>query len=242
MATREISQGRAQDSMVKIMNKKVTKKGEEDERQKSIETRPEKRAKTVTESRERFEDVEKSVPYQDKLQKQSTDETEANDEQNMEQQKDTKKKEKDVRFRLEHFYNRQRTKKQRIQVQQQEMKLPQEPAQQQPLASHFHLYPVRNLLMNQFLLLHGIPWGISNVRYSQLVEKLANAVETGTRDQNYNALYVDGQKRKLEDTAKLDQQIRELIVEYRKSIEDILKIEPYYSTKMLWITHLQLIC
>ncbi|CAH8299323.1 unnamed protein product [Eruca vesicaria subsp. sativa] len=233
------------------------KKGEEDERQNYTETRPEKRAKTVMDSRERFEDVEKSVDIsenlsldaqenvheqierqrweehdQEKLQKQSNDETEANDQRNMEQQKDVKRKERDVRFKLEQFYNRQRTKKQHFQAQQQqqqEMKLPQkqEPVQQQPLASHFHLYP--------------------------LVEKLANAVETGTRDQNSSALvtelssyfnksqqmlnsvsgslgsktmYVDGQKRKLEDTEKLLQQRRELIVEYRKSIEDILKIEP----------------
>ncbi|XP_033131706.1 mediator of RNA polymerase II transcription subunit 9-like [Brassica rapa] len=167
------------------------------------------------------------------MQQQSNDETKTHDQQNMEPQRGVEKKGRDIRFRLEQFYNRQRTKKQQFQAQQQEqeMKLQQEQEQeptqqqQQPLASHFHLYA--------------------------LVEKLANAVETGTRDQNSNAMvtelssyfnksqqmlnsvsealgfktmYVDWQKRKLEDTEKLLQQRRELIVEYRKSIEDILKI------------------
>ncbi|WZZ03887.1 hypothetical protein YC2023_089808 [Brassica napus] len=249
---------RVPDSMVKIMNKNITvghhdktesiqisqKKGDENETQSSIETRPEKRAKTILDSRERFEDLEKNVvnkdipenlslEAQDNMQQQSNDETKTHDQQNMEPQRGVEKKGRDIRFRLEQFYNRQRTKKQQFQAQQQEqeMKLQQEQEQeptqqqQQPLASHFHLYA--------------------------LVEKLANAVETGTRDQNSNAMvtelssyfnksqqmlnsvsealgfktmYVDWQKRKLEDTEKLLQQRRELIVEYRKSIEDILKI------------------
>ena len=95
-----MSQRRAPDSMVKIMNKNITvghhdktesiqisqKKGDETETQSSIETRPEKRvtklnvifiywrlcsvftymdvqsqAKTILDSRERFEDLEKNV-------------------------------------------------------------------------------------------------------------------------------------------------------------------------------------
>ncbi|CAH2033498.1 unnamed protein product [Thlaspi arvense] len=103
----------------------------------------------------------------------------------------------------------------------------QTPQQHQSLASHFHLYP--------------------------LVEKLADAVETGTRDQNSDALVtelnshfdkcqqllnsiagslgsktmtVDGQKRNLEESEQLLQRRRDLIVEYRKSIEDLVKIEP----------------
>ncbi|CAF2159853.1 unnamed protein product [Brassica rapa] len=228
---------RVPDSMVKIMNKNITvghhdktesiqisqKKGDENETQSSIETRPEKR--DIPENL--------SLEAQDNMQQQSNDETKTHDQQNMEPQRGVEKKGRDIRFRLEQFYNRQRTKKQQFQAQQQEqeMKLQQEQEQeptqqqQQPLASHFHLYA--------------------------LVEKLANAVETGTRDQNSNAMvtelssyfnksqqmlnsvsealgfktmYVDWQKRKLEDTEKLLQQRRELIVEYRKSIEDILKI------------------
>uniref|UniRef100_M4EQ18 Mediator of RNA polymerase II transcription subunit 9 n=1 Tax=Brassica campestris TaxID=3711 RepID=M4EQ18_BRACM len=95
---------------------------------------------------------------------------------------------------------------------------------------------------------------VSNVCYWQLVEKLSDAVETGTRDQNSDALVselnghfdkcqqllnsisgslgskttmtVDGQKRNLEESEQLLQQRRDLIMEYRKSIEDLVKIEP----------------
>ncbi|CAA7018434.1 unnamed protein product [Microthlaspi erraticum] len=103
----------------------------------------------------------------------------------------------------------------------------QTPQQHQSLASHFHLYP--------------------------LVEKLNDAIETGARDQNSDALVtelnshfekcqqllnsisgslgsktmtVDGQKRNLEESEQLLQQRRELIVEYRRSIEELVKIEP----------------
>ncbi|KAL0700184.1 hypothetical protein Bca4012_056306 [Brassica carinata] len=217
------SQGRALGSMVKIMNKNVSvgyydktesilisqKKGDEDERQNSTESRPEKRAKTVQDSRERIEDLKKNadipenphldaqenVPEQIERQRREAQDNlkQQSNQQNMEQQRGVETKGRDVRSRLEQV--------------------------------DFELV-------------------------SQLVEKLANAVETGTRDQNSDALvtelssyfnksqqllnslsgskpmYVDEQKRKLEDSEKLLQQRRELIVEYRKSIEDILKIEP----------------
>ncbi|EOA38462.1 hypothetical protein CARUB_v10010152mg [Capsella rubella] len=110
---------------------------------------------------------------------------------------------------------------------QQQQQLVQTPQQHQSLASHFHLYP--------------------------MVEKLTDAIENGTRDQNSDALVtelnshfekcqqllnsisgslgsktmtVDGQKRNVEESEQLLQQRRDLIVEYRKSIEDIVKIEP----------------
>ncbi|VVB00242.1 unnamed protein product [Arabis nemorensis] len=110
---------------------------------------------------------------------------------------------------------------------QQQQQLVHTPQQHQSLASHFHLYPV--------------------------VEKLADVVENGTRDQNSDALVtelnshfdkcqqllnsisgslgsktmtVDGQKRNLEESEQLFQQRRELIVGYRKSIEELVKIEP----------------
>ncbi|CAH8380920.1 unnamed protein product [Eruca vesicaria subsp. sativa] len=114
------------------------------------------------------------------------------------------------------------------QQQQQLVHTPQQSVQTQSLASHFHLYP--------------------------LVERLSDAVETGTRDQNSDALVselnghfdkcqqllnsisgslgskttmtVDGQKRNLEESEQLLQQRRDLIMEYRKSIEDLVKIEP----------------
>ncbi|CAH8255633.1 unnamed protein product [Arabidopsis lyrata] len=114
------------------------------------------------------------------------------------------------------------------QQQQQLVQTPvQTPQQHQSLASHFHLYP--------------------------MVEKLADVIENGTRDQNSDALVtelnshfdkcqqllnsisgslgsktmtVDGQKRNVEESEQLLQQRRDLIVEYRKSIEEILKMEP----------------
>ncbi|CAH2034171.1 unnamed protein product, partial [Thlaspi arvense] len=181
-----------------------------------------------------------SLRVQDNLQQQSNGETEAHDQQTLEKQRDTEKQGRGIRFRLDQFYHRQRMKQQQSQAQQpqQDMKFQQQeeiiqlqqqtsPQKHQSLASHFHLFP--------------------------LVEKLAEAIETGRRDQNSNALVtelnsqfnksqqllnsisgnigsksmtVDGQKRKLEDNEKLLQQRRELMVEYRKTIEAILKIEP----------------
>ncbi|XP_019094474.1 PREDICTED: mediator of RNA polymerase II transcription subunit 9-like [Camelina sativa] len=76
----------------------------------------------------------------------------------------------------------------------------QTPQQQESLASHFNLY-------------HS-------------VEKLSEATETGTRDHNSDALYVDDQKGKLEETEQLLQQRKELIEQYKKSLEEIVKKEP----------------
>ncbi|CAN8303212.1 unnamed protein product [Cochlearia groenlandica] len=95
------------------------------------------------------------------------------------------------------------------------------PQQHQSLASHFHLYP--------------------------LVEKLTDLIETGTRDHHSDSLVtelnshfdkcqqllnsisgslgsktmtVDGQKRNVEESEHLLQQRRDLIVGYRKSIQE----------------------
>ncbi|KAJ0250511.1 hypothetical protein HA466_0138340 [Hirschfeldia incana] len=99
------------------------------------------------------------------------------------------------------------------------------PQQHPSLASHFHLY--------------------------SLVEKLTESIETGTRDQKSDAMVtelnshfdkcqqllnsisgfktmtVDGQKRNLEESEQLFQERRDLIVEYRKYGQDLVKIEPY---------------
>ncbi|XP_006306108.2 mediator of RNA polymerase II transcription subunit 9 [Capsella rubella] len=110
----------------------------------------------------------------------------------------------------------------------QEQQSVQTPKQQESLASHFNLYPS--------------------------VEKLSETTETGTRDQDSDAVvtevkshfdkcqqllssisislgsydkeYVDGQKGKLEESEQLLQQRKELIEEYKKSAEEILKKEP----------------
>ncbi|KAF8401005.1 hypothetical protein HHK36_014308 [Tetracentron sinense] len=86
--------------------------------------------------------------------------------------------------------------------------------------------------------------------YVQLVENLADAIESGTRDQqsdalvneltshfdkcqqllnsisgsiNTKAMTVEGQKRKLEETEQLLNQRRDLISKYRSSVEDLIK-------------------
>ncbi|KAH0982422.1 mediator of RNA polymerase II transcription subunit 9 [Prunus yedoensis var. nudiflora] len=87
----------------------------------------------------------------------------------------------------------------------------------------------------------------------QLVEKLADTIENGTRDQqseslisdlnnhfekcqqllnsisgsiSTKAMTVEGQKRKLEESEQLLNQRRDLITKYRNSVEDLLKSEP----------------
>ncbi|XP_020106183.1 mediator of RNA polymerase II transcription subunit 9-like, partial [Ananas comosus] len=86
--------------------------------------------------------------------------------------------------------------------------------------------------------------------FSQLVEKLADAIETGTKDQNFDKLVddlttqfarcqqllnsisgtissksmtVEGQKRKVEETMQQLNQRRELISKYRSCIEELVK-------------------
>ncbi|CAN0881673.1 Mediator of RNA polymerase II transcription subunit 9 [Linum grandiflorum] len=113
------------------------------------------------------------------------------------------------------------------QQQQQQQPQPQQTQHHQSLASHFHLFP----------------W----------VDKLADAIENGTRDQHSDVLVnelnnqfdkcqqllnsisssitsksmtVEGQKKKLEETEQLLNQRRDLIGEYKTSVEDIVKSEP----------------
>ncbi|CAI0419517.1 unnamed protein product [Linum tenue] len=104
---------------------------------------------------------------------------------------------------------------------------PPQPPPQQSLASHFRLSP--------------------------LVEKLADAVENGTRDQHSDALVnelnihfekcqqllnsisssissksmtVEGQKKKLEETEQLLNQRSDLIGNYKNSVEDLINSDP----------------
>ncbi|KAJ3683423.1 hypothetical protein LUZ60_013650 [Juncus effusus] len=98
------------------------------------------------------------------------------------------------------------------------------PPQHPSLASHFHLLP--------------------------LVERLANGIETGSRDQHFDALVdelsnqfarcqqllnsisgtissksmtVEGQKRILEETMQQLNQRRDLMAKYRSSVEEVIK-------------------
>ncbi|CAL1376533.1 unnamed protein product [Linum trigynum] len=104
---------------------------------------------------------------------------------------------------------------------------PPQPPPQQSLASHFRLSP--------------------------LVEKLADAIENGTRDQHSDALVnelnihfekcqqllnsisssissksmtVEGQKKKLEETEQLLNQRSDLIGNYKNSVEDLINSDP----------------
>ncbi|XP_059645595.1 mediator of RNA polymerase II transcription subunit 9 isoform X2 [Cornus florida] len=120
------------------------------------------------------------------------------------------------------------------QQQQQQQRFPQQP--QQPQQQHHH----HQSLASHFHLLH-------------LVENLGDTIENGTRDPqsdalinelnnhfekcqqllnsisesiNTKAMTVEGQKRKLEESEQLLNQRRELIANYRNSVEDLIKSEP----------------
>ncbi|KAG9455658.1 hypothetical protein H6P81_000166 [Aristolochia fimbriata] len=117
----------------------------------------------------------------------------------------------------------QQVQQQQVQQQQQQQQQPQQ-HHHQSLASHFHL-------------LH-------------LVEKLAEAIESGSRDQQSDALVneltnhfekcqqllnsisgsigtkvktVEGQKHKVEESEQLLNQRKDLIAKYRNSVEELLK-------------------
>ncbi|XP_023632921.1 putative zinc finger CCCH domain-containing protein 9 [Capsella rubella] len=196
-------------------------------------SRPEKRAKIILDSeergsKERFENLEE-LREQDNPQEQIQRYTE-----------------RQVTERAHHNLHQQSNDESEAQdnmqvhqpEQEQEMKTPhhtpqqqqpvQTPQQQPSLASHFNLYPS--------------------------VEKLADAIEAGPRDQNSGALvtevnshfdkcqqllnsiskslgshinvYVDDHKEKLEENEQLLQQRKALIEEYKKSVEEIMKKEP----------------
>ncbi|XP_038981194.1 mediator of RNA polymerase II transcription subunit 9-like isoform X2 [Phoenix dactylifera] len=81
----------------------------------------------------------------------------------------------------------------------------QQPQQQQQQQHHHH-----PSLASNFHLLH-------------LLERLADAIESGTRDQHFDALTVEGQKRKLEETMQQLNQRRDLIAKYKSSVEELVK-------------------
>uniref|UniRef100_A0A166ENJ8 Uncharacterized protein n=1 Tax=Daucus carota subsp. sativus TaxID=79200 RepID=A0A166ENJ8_DAUCS len=62
-------------------------------------------------------------------------------------------------------------------------------------------------------------------RNEQLVENLGDAIENGTRDQHSDALTVDGQKRKVEESEHLLNQRRDLLMNYRNAMDDLIKTD-----------------
>ncbi|KAG6606716.1 hypothetical protein SDJN03_00058, partial [Cucurbita argyrosperma subsp. sororia] len=124
-------------------------------------------------------------------------------------------------------YHFQQQQQRLLQQQQQQQQKQQQYHQHQSLASHFHLF--------------------------HFVEKLADAIETGVRDQQSDALVndlnnhfekcqqllnsisgslsskamtVEGQKKKLEEHEQLLSYRRELIGKYKSSVEELVKGEP----------------
>nr|POE62209.1 mediator of rna polymerase ii transcription subunit 9 [Quercus suber] len=59
-----------------------------------------------------------------------------------------------------------------------------------------------------------------------VVENLAEVIQHGTRDQQSDALTVEGQRRKLEESEQLLNQWRDLIAKYRSSVVELVKFEP----------------
>ncbi|XP_071717463.1 mediator of RNA polymerase II transcription subunit 9-like [Rutidosis leptorrhynchoides] len=122
------------------------------------------------------------------------------------------------------FQLQQQQQQQRYQIPQQPQPPPPQPQPSQSLASHFHL--------------------------QNLVENLADAIETGTRDQHFDTLVtelsshfekcqqllntisgsiaskaatVEGQKHKVEEAEQMLDQRRDLITKYRNSLEELAK-------------------
>ncbi|XP_058069118.1 uncharacterized protein LOC131218528 isoform X2 [Magnolia sinica] len=98
-----------------------------------------------------------------------------------------------------HHHHHHHPQQQHHHHQQQQQQQPQQHQNNlhQSLASHFHL-------------LH-------------LAESLAEATENGTRDQHSDALTVEGQKHKLEESEQLLNQRRDLIAKYKSCVEELAK-------------------
>nr|XP_018680172.1 PREDICTED: mediator of RNA polymerase II transcription subunit 9 isoform X2 [Musa acuminata subsp. malaccensis] len=72
---------------------------------------------------------------------------------------------------------------------------------------------------------HHHPSLASHFHLLSLVERLADAIDSGGRDQQYEALTVEGQKRRLEETMQQLNQRRDLVVKYRSHVEELVKPE-----------------
>ncbi|XP_029119220.1 mediator of RNA polymerase II transcription subunit 9 isoform X6 [Elaeis guineensis] len=70
---------------------------------------------------------------------------------------------------------------------------------------------------------HHHPSLASHFHLLHLVERLADAVESGTRDQHFDALTVEGQKHEVEETMQQLNQRRDLIAKYKSSVEELVK-------------------
>nr|ACU13583.1 unknown [Glycine max] len=120
-----------------------------------------------------------------------------------------------------------------FQQQQQQRLLQQQQQQQQPqnlhqsLASHYHLlHLVENLAE---VIEHGTPDQPSDAlinESSNHFEKCLQLLNSISGSISTKAMTVEGQKKKLEESEQLLNQRRDLIGNYRKSVEDLVRSEP----------------
>ncbi|CAI8608002.1 unnamed protein product [Vicia faba] len=130
------------------------------------------------------------------------------------------------------LYQQQRLLQQ-PQPQQQQQQQPQQPQQQQQqnlhqsLASHFHLLHLLENLAE--VVEHGNPDQQSDASIAELsnhfdkCQQLLNSISASI---STKAMTVEGQKKKLEESEQLLNQRRDLIANYTKSVEELVKSEP----------------
>ncbi|KAL2337952.1 hypothetical protein Fmac_012398 [Flemingia macrophylla] len=131
----------------------------------------------------------------------------------------------------------QQQQQQQVQQQQQQQRLlqqqqqtPQPQPQQnlhQSLASHYHLlHLVENLSK---VTEHGNPDQQSDALINELsnhFEKCQQFLNSISGSISSKAMTVEGQKKKLEESEQLLNQRRDLIANYRKSVEELVRSEP----------------
>ncbi|XP_020226893.1 mediator of RNA polymerase II transcription subunit 9 [Cajanus cajan] len=127
----------------------------------------------------------------------------------------------------QHLYQQQQ---QRLLQQQQQQQQPQPQPQQnlhQSLSSHYQLlHLVENL---SEVIEHGNPDQQSDALINELsnhFEKCQQLLNSISGSISSKAMTVEGQKKKLEESEQLLNQRRDLIANYRKSVEELVRSEP----------------
>ncbi|KAI9079189.1 hypothetical protein K1719_038794 [Acacia pycnantha] len=117
-----------------------------------------------------------------------------------------------------------------LQPQLQQQPQPQPQQQQNPhqsLASHFHLLPlVENLAQ---VVEHGSRDQQSDASINEMsnhFERCQQLLNSISGSLSTKAMTVEGQKKKLEEGEQMLNQRRDLIANYRKSVEELVKAEP----------------
>ncbi|WVZ22402.1 hypothetical protein V8G54_000946 [Vigna mungo] len=125
----------------------------------------------------------------------------------------------------QHLYQQQQQQQRLLQQQQQQQQ--QQQNLHQSLASHYHLlHLVENL---SEVIEHGNPDQQSDALINELsnhFEKCQQLLNSISESISTKAMTVEGQKKKLEESEKLLNQRRDLIANYRKSVEELIRSEP----------------